>query len=174
MKLTSSGPIMRLLSLFLLAVAALSSGCATATRGTAEPVTFVSVPPGATMETSTGLMCITPCTLQIPRSDTFTAIFTLNDEVKSVFVDTEISDDTAGTTAANLLMTPIIAIPGAIIVDAASGANLDHTPNPVRVVFEQAADLDVPKRTGPSAAESAPLQGKLGSGQGSQSPATTN
>ena len=127
---------MRLINFVLLAAAAVSAGCATATRGENEQVTFVSTPPGAKMETTTGLICTTPCTLEVPRRDTFTAKFTLGDQVEQIFVDTEIPDSVAATTAANVLFTPIILIPAAIAIDAASGANLNHTPNPVVVTFK--------------------------------------
>ena len=128
-----------LLVLTSLAAAVLVSGCATAVRGSTEPVSFVSTPAGAKMTTSTGLACTTPCTLEIPRSDTFTATFELNDQTEQVFVDTQIAEAVGATTAANVLFTPIIAIPVAIAVDAASGANLDHVPNPVVVTFDQQA-----------------------------------
>ena len=127
---------MRIVNFALLVVAALSSACATATRGETEQVVFLSEPPGAKMETTTGLTCTTPCTIEIPRRDTFTAKFSLDGEVEEVFVDTEVPDEVAGTTAANILLTPIILIPVAVAVDAASGANLNHTPNPVQVRFE--------------------------------------
>ena len=119
-----------------LTVMAFTSGCATAVRGTTEEINFGSDPSGAKMTTSTGKTCITPCKLVIERKETFTAKFELGDETKEVFVDTEVDDAAAATTAANILFTPIIAIPAAIIVDAASGANLSHTPNPVLVKFE--------------------------------------
>lgn len=140
---------MRFLLLAVFVAAGLTSGCATATRGTTEDVTFISDPAGAKMETTTGLQCITPCTLNVPRSDTFTATFKLEDEVREVFVDTEVPDDVAATTAANVLLTPIVAIPVAIAVDAASGANLNHTPNPVIVKFSGAAN---PEQAGTVAA----------------------
>ena len=127
---------MRALNFALLVVAAFSSACATATRGETEQVVFLSEPPGAKMETTTGLSCTTPCTIEVPRRDTFTAKFSLDGEVEEVFVDTEVPDEVAGTTAANILLTPIILIPVAVAVDAASGANLNHTPNPVQVKFE--------------------------------------
>lgn len=122
-----------------LAAAVLVSGCATATRGSTEMVSFVSDPAGAKMTTSTGLTCTTPCTLEVPRSDTFTATFALEDQTEQVFVDTQIAEAVGATTAANVLLTPIIAIPVAIAVDAASGANLDHVPNPVIVTFDKEA-----------------------------------
>ena len=127
---------MKFLPYALFAAAALTSACATATRGETEQVVFLSEPPGAKMETTTGLSCTTPCTIEIPRRDTFTAKFTLDGEVEQVFVDTEVPDEVAGTTAANILLTPIILIPVAVAVDAASGANLNHTPNPVMVEFK--------------------------------------
>ncbi|MEM7190390.1 MAG: hypothetical protein AAF439_12325 [Pseudomonadota bacterium] len=120
---------------FLLALAVLTSACATATRGTTETVTFVSDPLGTTMTTTSGMTCVTPCTLEIERSETFTAKFVLGEKSAEVFVDTVVADEVGATTAANILFTPIVAIPVALAVDAASGANLNHTPNPVFVSF---------------------------------------
>lgn len=125
--------------LCLLAGALTVSACATATRGTTEPVNFTSDPSGAKMTTSFGPTCVTPCTIEIERSQTFTAKFELGDQVQEIFVDTEVPDAVAGTTAANVLLTPIILIPVAIAVDAASGANLNHTPNPVFAKFDPVA-----------------------------------
>ena len=115
----------------------------------------MSTPPGAKMETTTGLTCTTPCTLEVPRRDTFTAKFTLGDQVEQIFVDTEIPDSVAATTAANVLFKPIILIPAAIAIDAVSGANLNHTPNPVVVTFRQidAREEDVAGAGAPETAE---------------------
>lgn len=125
---------MRPLLLVCLFAALMTSACATAVRGTTEKIVFVSDPAGARMTASVGQSCITPCTLEIERSETFTASFELDGhETLEVFVDTEVADEVAATTAANILLTPIVAIPVALVVDAASGANLNHTPNPVAV-----------------------------------------
>lgn len=113
------------------------SGCATFSRGTVGTVTFVSEPSQLKVTTSNGLFCVTPCTLDVDKSQTFTARFEgPGGAVKEVFVDTRVSDAVWGTTAANVLFSPIVTIPAAIAVDAASGANLTHTPNPVKVVFD--------------------------------------
>lgn len=146
----------RVFSVAMLLLAFVTAGCATATRGTTEQVVFLSDPSGAEMTTTNGLKCVTPCTLEIERSETFTATFELAGEKKSVFVDTEVPDEIAATTVANVLATPIILIPVAVAVDAASGANLDHTPNPVQVQFSVAARPPEEENAEPSTEPDAP------------------
>lgn len=170
------GGVMRFASVALLAVAAISSGCATAVRGTTEQVLFESDPVGAKVQTSNGLTCVTPCALEIERSATFTATFTLGEQTKDVFVDTEVPDQVAATMAANILLTPIILIPVAIAADAASGANLNHTPNPVRVTFDPVVareeDAAGPSAPADDGAKPADRTFKLETGQGEEKVAT--
>lgn len=127
----------------ILVSALLASACATVTRGSSEDVQFISNPPGATMKTSLGQSCITPCSIKIGRRDTFTATFTLGEHTRQVFVDTKVAQDAA--TAVGIGN----AVAGGIVgvgVDVATGAGLDHVPNPVRVQFD---DVEV---KGPPAA----------------------
>lgn len=104
------------------------AGCATITRGTTNQVAFQSEPAEADMKTSTGQTCITPCTLAISRKSEFTAVFSkpgYNDF--SVAVQTKIAGNGAAGFAGNILVGGVIGM----AADAASGATLDHTPNPV-------------------------------------------
>ncbi len=63
--------------LFVLALTLLP-GCATIVNGTTQSLTFVTNPPGATVELSShGIYGTTPCTLDVPRgSKTVVAYFT--------------------------------------------------------------------------------------------------
>ncbi|MEM1278236.1 MAG: translation initiation factor 2 [Pseudomonadota bacterium] len=122
-----SKPVLAVLALTLLA-----SGCATITRGSSEEVAFLSTPPGATVSTSIGLECVTPCTMDISRRDTFQATFQLEGETKTVFVDTEVAGGGVAGVAGNVLFGGVIGAG----VDVATGAGLNHVPNPVEVVFE--------------------------------------
>ncbi|MEM9097312.1 MAG: hypothetical protein AAGC79_02215, partial [Pseudomonadota bacterium] len=119
----------------VLALTLLSSGCATITRGATEEVSFLSTPPGATVTTSLGIGCETPCTMDIKRRDTFEATFELNGESKTVFVDTEVAGGGVAGVAGNILLGGLV---GAT-VDVATGAGLNHVPNPVEVVFGEEA-----------------------------------
>ncbi|MEM9140802.1 MAG: hypothetical protein AAGB15_13335 [Pseudomonadota bacterium] len=126
--------------LILLAIG-LVSGCATVTQGTTEPVTFISDPNGAKMTTNAGHSCTTPCTIEIERDLQFTATFKLNNQTQTVAVATEYQDGSAATVAGTALLAPLILAPVALAVDAASGALLTHTPNPVKAVFTYQAEL---------------------------------
>lgn len=120
------------LTLALLGSAILVSGCATVTRGSSEDVQFNSTPSGATVTTSLGNSCVTPCTIEIGRRDTFTATFKLGDETREVFVDTQVAGEgVAVAGVGNALLGGVIGVG----VDVATGAGLDHVPNPVVVDF---------------------------------------
>lgn len=115
-----------------LMVCALALGlgaCGSVTRGTSNDVTFNSDPPGAQMLTSTGLTCpATPCTLPIPRKQEFIATFSLEGyREQQVQVVTEVSGGGAAGFAGNVLVGGVIGMG----VDVATGAALDHKPNPV-------------------------------------------
>ena len=110
------------------------SACGSIVRGTDEPVAFVSDPAGARMTTDRGYACPqTPCTLQIARSDEFVATFEKDGfRPQSVPVRTEVVGKGGAAFAGNILAGGVIGMG----VDAATGAALDHTPNPVSVTLE--------------------------------------
>ncbi len=105
------------------------AACATITRGSDEPVQFVSEPPGAEVRTTVGLGCpATPCTLQIPRKDQFVATFDLpGHRSEQVMVTTRMSGGGTAGLAGNAIFGGIIGV----VVDANTGASMDHSPNPV-------------------------------------------
>lgn len=73
------------------AVAALVSGCATITRGTRQDYVMQSTPPGAVV-TTTGVECVTPCTLKLKRKHGFIATFTLPGyETQTAVVTSDVS-----------------------------------------------------------------------------------
>jgi hypothetical protein len=103
-------------------------GCATAIRGTTNQVHFTSEPSGAIVTTSIGHTCTAPCTLAVERNKEFQATFTREGYQPSVVeVKTTLSREGGTSFAGNLLLGGLIGMG----VDAASGAALDHTPNPV-------------------------------------------
>ncbi|MEM8792002.1 MAG: translation initiation factor 2 [Pseudomonadota bacterium] len=114
-----------------------TSGCATITRGSSSDVSFISNPPGALVETSLGSSCTTPCEMKFSRRDTFDATFTLNGEQHTVFVDTVVAGEGAAATGfGNILAGGVIGVG----IDVATGAGLNHSPNPVNVVFSNVAE----------------------------------
>lgn len=114
------------------AVVATASACATITRGSTEDVQFISSPSGATVKTTNGSSCTTPCTLKFDRRETFVATFTLGTQEKKVAVETEVAGGGAAGVAGNVLVGGVIGVG----VDVATGAGLDHVPNPVTVTFD--------------------------------------
>lgn len=127
-------------------------GCATAQRGTEENVLLNSNPPGAEARVYympvadsaeaapltagaalAGAACTTPCALRIGRNTQSAVRFTMPGfEPTTVALGKRISKDGAGLIFTNLSAT------GAII-DATSGALLDHCPNPVHVNLKAAS-----------------------------------
>lgn len=102
------------------------------TRGTQNQVHFTSEPPGAEVRTSMGHQCLTPCTLQFHRKDEFVASFSKPGyQPTAIMVTTR----TAGEGVAGFAGNVIIGGVGGMVVDAASGATLEHCPNPVSVTL---------------------------------------
>src|SRR5690349_19831701 len=112
----------------VIALACLAGSCASVTRGMTNQVQINSSPPEATARTSMGHTCITPCTLQFNRKDEFTVIIT-----KQGFHSVEIPVRTqvAGAGAAGFVGNAILGGVVGMVVDASSGATLEHFPNPV-------------------------------------------
>jgi hypothetical protein len=116
------------------AVALSLGACATVTRGSDEPVVFESEPSGASVRTTVGLSCPeTPCTLQIPRKDQLVATFEMPGyKPTDVMVGTRMSGGGTAGLVGNAIVGGIIGV----VVDANSGAAMDHYPNPVLARLE--------------------------------------
>ena len=111
-------------------------GCATVTRGTEEQILVNSDPPGAQAQTSLGLQCITPCTLNVQRKNEFTVtIGKPGYEPQTIPVLTRMAGAGAAGLAGNVLVGGAIGIG----VDVVTGATLEHYPNPVTVVLRPLA-----------------------------------
>jgi hypothetical protein len=120
---------------FVLALfsAMLLSGCASVVRGTSETVSVNSQPADASIRTSLGHSCPTsPCVVEVSRKTTFTA-FAEKPGYKpgQIYIDTKFSGGGAAGLAGNILLGGVIGVG----VDAATGATLDHYPNPATIVL---------------------------------------
>jgi PEGA domain-containing protein len=111
-------------------------GCASVTRGTTENISIASTPAGATADIS-GLdiptACVTPCVVQAKRNADIT--ITLNKEgyrPETIPLTKEIPGTGAAGFAGNLLLGGLVGMG----VDAATGAAMDHKPNPVIVTLQ--------------------------------------
>lgn len=138
---------MRTIVIGAVAVLALGlGGCATVTRGMSEQVNFTSEPSGASVRTSTGLHCpATPCTFDIARKTEFTAVFSLPGHVdQSIDVVTEIAGNGAAGFAGNVVIGGVVGMG----TDIATGATLNHRPNPVHAILVATPKSDVGPRRG--------------------------
>ena len=105
--------------IFVLFLAALSSGCATVTRGTDSTIGFDSQPSQAEVRTSNGLGCVTPCSLVVKRNEEFVATFSKPGyRSKQVEVKTQLAGAGAAGLAGNVLVGGLIGLG----VDAVTGA----------------------------------------------------
>jgi hypothetical protein len=121
------------------ALAAPCVGCASVTRGTTENISISSTPAGAIAEI-TGLeiptSCVTPCVVQAKRNADITV--TVNKEgyePQIIPLTKEIPGSGAAGFAGNVLLGGLVGMG----VDAATGAALDHKPNPVIVTLQPVA-----------------------------------
>jgi hypothetical protein len=137
-------------TIVIVALAATLGGCASATRGWNEQIQFDSSPTGATVRTEIidpfcaetncptqpGPACVTPCVVQVARRDRLKANFTKEGfEPQVVPVDVRIAGQGVAGFAGNVLIGGAIGM----VVDAASGATLEHFPNPITVVLQPIA-----------------------------------
>ena len=123
---------MRRLATTALTAAMGLGGCATLTRGTSDEVAVLSEPAGASVTSSVGASCAaTPCSLVVARD----AIFTVT-VAKPGFASQTVPVATRVSGAGVALASENIATAGlGIAVDAATGAALEHVPNPVSVTL---------------------------------------
>jgi hypothetical protein len=125
----------------LLACGLALSACASITRGWNEQIQFSSNPPEANVRSSTGFQCVTPCTLQIGRKDEFSVVFSKAGYIsQEVSVRTQVAGAGAAGFAGNVLAGGVIGMG----VDAASGATLEHCPNPVGVTLRRVGSKEPP------------------------------
>jgi hypothetical protein len=116
----------------IIAITMIVSGCATITRGTTTQIQIHSNPPEAQARTSMGFTCVTPCTLQVSRKDEFTVIITKpNYHTVEVPVRTQVAGAGAAGFAGNIILGGVVGM----AADAATGATLEHFPNPVSVML---------------------------------------
>ncbi|MBS9721202.1 translation initiation factor 2 [Tianweitania sp. BSSL-BM11] len=115
------------------ASAVIISGCASALRGTTEPVTITTEPAGAAIRTSLGHTCpASPCTFQVSRKADFTAFADKPGyHPNSVFIGTKPSNIGRAAVASNMMATGFVGT----AIDSSTGAALDHHPNPAHIIL---------------------------------------
>ncbi|MDF2996493.1 MAG: hypothetical protein K0R27_2130 [Xanthobacteraceae bacterium] len=112
--------------------ALLLGGCATITRGTTSDVQVKSTPEDADVRTSYGVTCRTPCTLKVARKDEFSVTISKSGyDPQTVDIKTKVAGTGAAGFAGNILVGGVVGM----VTDAATGATLEHFPNPVDVTL---------------------------------------
>ncbi|MQB09715.1 translation initiation factor 2 [Agrobacterium sp. ICMP 6402] len=120
--------------IFTISAAALLSSCGSITRGTEEAVTIISEPPDAVITTSLGPSCPkSPCTLVVKRNQSLIAHAEKPGYEKgSVAINTKMSGKGTLGLAGNVIAGGLIGV----AIDGATGAGLDHYPNPATIVLK--------------------------------------
>ncbi|MFC0242782.1 translation initiation factor 2 [Rhodopseudomonas telluris] len=116
--------------------ALLLSGCASVTRGTTENISIATTPSGALANvagTDAPFSCVTPCAVEVSRSaDIVVSLSKAGYEPQVIPLTREISGGGGAGFAGNLLLGGVVGMG----VDAATGAAMDHKPNPVVVTLQ--------------------------------------
>ncbi|WP_426436182.1 translation initiation factor 2 [Bradyrhizobium genosp. P] len=123
-------------SVIVAALCAALGGCASVTRGTTENISIASTPSGAQADIA-GLeiptACVTPCVIQAKRNaDIVVTVSKEGFDTQVIPLTKDISGGGGAGFAGNLLLGGVVGMG----VDAATGAALDHKPNPVIVTLQ--------------------------------------
>ncbi|WP_454816156.1 translation initiation factor 2 [Labrys neptuniae] len=119
--------------ILLCLVGLLMASCSTVTRGTTNQIQVISNPSAAQVRTSIGNACTTPCTFEVSRKSEFIATISKEGHKPvDVPVKTRVAGAGAAGFAGNIVAGGIIGMG----VDAATGATLEHYPNPINVSLE--------------------------------------
>jgi hypothetical protein len=118
------------------AMCAAVGGCASVSRGTTETISVASTPSGAEAVVS-GLeaptTCTTPCAFVAKRNADITVTISKEGyQTEVVPLTKDISANGGAGFAGNILLGGVVGMG----VDAATGAALDHKPNPVIVTLQ--------------------------------------
>ena len=125
---------MKLLTIATLGATILSTGCATVTRGTTQNIAVDTNPQEATISSSSGPGCTSPCTLDLKRNTghTITAKKAGYKPISAV-VRNEVGGGGAAGFAGNIIIGGGIGM----IVDATSGAMYDLHPAKLTMSLEK-------------------------------------
>ncbi len=100
-------------------------GCATLDHGTTDDVPVVSDPPGASISSSTGTICTSPCIVSGPRRESFVITVAKPGYVTQAVVAAAKPNEGAVAAASSTDLTPDIL---GRIVDVQDGTYYTHVP----------------------------------------------
>lgn len=111
------------------------TGCATAKRGMTETFEVRSTPTGASVSSTSGWDCTTPCSVKVARRGDFVVTVRKEGYVTETFTvkSVPIGGDKRGL-GERVVLGETAAI--GKVTDWASGANREHQPNPLEVELE--------------------------------------
>ncbi|KPG01017.1 translation initiation factor 2 [Rhodopseudomonas sp. AAP120] len=119
--------------------ALLLSGCASVTRGTTENISIATTPSGAIANvtgTEAPFSCVTPCAVEVNRNaDITVSLSKAGYEPQIIPLTREVTGGGGAGFAGNILLGGVVGMG----VDAATGAAMDHKPNPVVVTLQPVA-----------------------------------
>ncbi len=100
-------------------------GCATLDHGIVDDVPVVTDPPGASVSSSTGTICTSPCIVSGPRRESFVITVAKPGYVTQVVVSVAKPNDGAVAAASSTNLTPDIL---GRIIDVQDGTYYTHVP----------------------------------------------
>lgn len=110
-------------------------GCATLDRGTLDDVQVVTDPPGASVNASTGTICISPCAVSGPRRESFVVTASKAGYVTQTATSNASPDAVATAKASAPGVTPDLV---GRLVDIQDGSLYGHDPKVLVMKLERA------------------------------------
>ena len=111
------------------------AGCATVKRGSTETFEVRSTPTGASVTSSSGWECTTPCIVKVARRGDFVVTVQKDGYVTQTFTIKSVPIQGGEKGLRDRVVVTNTEYIGRA-TDWASGANLEHRPNPLEVVLE--------------------------------------
>jgi len=119
----------------IILILALTTGCASITRGTTDALTVETVPSGAECSFSNGFYCAsTPCTIKMKRRSE--GVVTCNKEGYETGTG-NFTHKTAGAGAAGMAGNVLIGGLIGAAIDAGTGSTQNLTPNPLTITLDE-------------------------------------
>lgn len=120
---------------FVVVLFAVLAGCATAKRGPTETFEVRSSPPGASVASTSGWECTTPCSVKVARRGDFVVTVRKDGYVTQTFTIKSVPIQSQKKGLKDRVVLANTEYIGRA-TDWATGANREHQPNPLEVELE--------------------------------------